>query len=71
MKRSCLLRIHVPTVTIINPVDALGYHNEKRRVVLRSAAKLEWIKDVLSNPQGVELAEMMDKVNPQKNESTP
>jgi hypothetical protein len=46
-------------------------HKEKRRVVLRSAAKLEWIKDVLSNPQGVELAEMMDKVNPQKNESTP
>jgi hypothetical protein len=59
-------------VTIINPVDAFRLnHKEKRRVVLRSAAKLEWIKDLLSNPQGVELAEMMDKVNPQKNESTP
>jgi hypothetical protein len=40
-------------------------------VVVRSAAKLEWIKDVLSNPKAVELAEKMDKINPQKNESTP
>lgn len=37
-------------------------------IVLRSAAILEWIKDVQSNPQGVELAEMMDEVNPPKND---
>jgi len=40
-------------------------------VVVRSAAKLKWIKDVLSNPKAVELAEKMGKVNPPKNESTP
>jgi hypothetical protein len=44
---------------------------EKRRVVVRSAAKLDWIKDVLSNPKAVELAEKMDKVNPQKKEPIP
>ena len=44
---------------------------EKRRVVVRSAAKLEWIKDVLSNPKAIELAEKMDKVIPQEDESAP
>jgi hypothetical protein len=54
----------------INPVDALGSPTKKRGVMIRSAAELEWIKDVLSNPKAVELAEKMDKVNPQKKEST-
>jgi len=40
-------------------------------VVIRSDAKLEWIKDILSNPKAAKLAEKMDKVNPQKNESIP
>jgi predicted metal-dependent phosphotriesterase family hydrolase len=39
-------------------------------VVVRSAAKLEWIKDILSNPKVVELAEKMIKVNPQTKKST-
>jgi hypothetical protein len=43
----------------------------KKSVVVRSAAKLEWIKDVLSNSKAVGLAEKIDKVNPQKNEFTP
>jgi hypothetical protein len=39
-------------------------------MVVRSAAKLEWIRDVLLNPKVVELAERMVKVNPQTNKST-
>jgi hypothetical protein len=56
----------------INPVDALGSPTRKRG---------EWLYDllqnkngsenVLSNPKAVELAEKMDKVIPQKDESTP
>lgn len=54
----------------INPVDASGLPTKKRGFVIRSAAELEWIRDILSNPKVVELAEKMDKVNPQKKEST-
>jgi hypothetical protein len=65
------LKGNPPSVVIeINPVDALGLPTKKRGVIVRSAAELEWIKEVLSNPKAVELAEKMDKVNPMKKEST-
>jgi hypothetical protein len=37
-------------------------------MVIRSAAELKWIKDILSNPKAAELADSMDKINPQKKE---
>ena len=37
-------------------------------MVIRSAAELKWIKDILSNPNAAELADSMDKINPQKKE---
>jgi hypothetical protein len=45
-----------------------GFGSSKRGVVVRSAAELGWIRDILSNPKAAELAERMDKVNPQKKE---
>lgn len=63
------LRGNPPSVVIeINPVDASGSPTKKRGVVIRSAAELQRIKDILSNPKIAELAENMDKVNPQKKE---
>lgn len=38
--------------------------------MIRSAAELQWIKDILSNPKIAELGENIDKVNPQKKEAT-
>ncbi len=32
-------------------------------MVVRSAAKLEWIIDLLSTPKAIELAEKIDRVN--------
>jgi hypothetical protein len=63
------LRGNPPSIAIeINPVDASGSPTKKRGVVVRSAAELGWIRDILSNPKAAELAERMDKVNPQKKE---
>jgi hypothetical protein len=39
------------------------------RVVVRSAAELEWIKDVLSTSKTIKLAEKIDRVNTQTNDS--
>jgi hypothetical protein len=50
--------------------DASGSPTKKRGVVVRSAAELQWIKDISSNPKTAELAEKMDKVNPPKKESS-
>jgi hypothetical protein len=55
----------------INPVDALGLPTKKRGVVIRSAAELEWIRDILSNSKAAELAKRMDKVNPERRERSP
>jgi hypothetical protein len=38
-------------------------------VVVRSAAELEWIKDVLSTSKAIKLAEKIDRVNTQTNDS--
>lgn len=66
------LRGNLPSIVIeINPVDALGSPTKKRGVVIRSTSELQWIKDILSNPKAAELAEKIDKVNPQKKEATP
>ena len=48
-----------PTSVVIeiNPVDALDSPTKKIEVVVRSAAELEWIKEILSNPKANELAE--------------
>jgi hypothetical protein len=65
------LRGNLPSIVIeINPVDASGSLTKKRGVVVRSAAELQWIKDISSNPKTAELAEKMDKVNPPKKESS-
>ncbi|MGI0043432.1 MAG: hypothetical protein ACRD47_06955 [Nitrososphaeraceae archaeon] len=65
------LRGNPPSIVFeINPVDASGSPTKKRGVVVRSAAELEWIKDILLNPKTAELAEKMDKVNPPKKESS-
>jgi len=53
-----------PIVIEINPVDTSGSPTKMRGIIVRSAAELEWIKDVLSNHKVVELAEKMDKLNP-------
>jgi hypothetical protein len=55
----------------INPIDASGSPTKKRGVVIRSAAELEWIRDILSNSKAAELAKKMDKVNPQRKERSP
>ena len=55
----------------INPVDALGSPTKKRGVVIRSAAELEWIMDISSNPKAAELIGKIDKVNPQRKERSP
>lgn len=58
-----------PSVAIeINPVNASGSPTKKRGVVIRSASELSWIKELLSNPKAAELAEKIDKINPQKKE---
>jgi hypothetical protein len=59
-----------PIVIEINPVDTSGSPTKMRGIIVRSAAELEWIKDVLSNHKVVELAEKMDKVNSPKKESS-
>jgi hypothetical protein len=65
------LRGNPPSVVIeINPVDASGSPTKKRGVVIRSAAELQWIKDILSNSKIAELANNIDKVNPHKKEAT-
>ena len=55
----------------INPVDVLGSPTKKRGVVIRSAAELEWIRDISSNPKAAELIGKIDKVNPQRKERSP
>jgi hypothetical protein len=55
----------------INPVDASGLPTKKRGVVVRSAAELEWIRDILSNSKAAEIVQRMDKVNPQRKEPSP
>jgi hypothetical protein len=58
-----------PSISIeINSVDASGSPTKKRGVLIRSAAELKWIKDILSNPKAAELVERVDKINPQKKE---
>lgn len=54
----------------INTVDASGSPTKKKGVIVRSAAELDMIRNILSNPKTAELAEKVDKVNPQKKEVT-
>ncbi|MPZ07659.1 MAG: hypothetical protein GEU26_14785 [Nitrososphaeraceae archaeon] len=66
------LKGNPPSIAIeINPVDTSGLPTKKRGVVIRSAAELEWIRDILSNSKAVELVQRMDKVNPQRKEPSP
>jgi len=65
------LRGNPPSIVIeINPVDASGLPTKKRGVIVRSAAELNLITNILSNPKTAELAEKVDKVNPSKEEVT-
>jgi hypothetical protein len=42
------LRGNPPSVVLeVNPVDALGSPTKKRGVIIRSAAELEWIRDII------------------------
>jgi hypothetical protein len=66
------LKGNPPSIAIeINPVDASGLPTKKRGVVIRSAAELEWIRDISSNSKAAELVQRMDKVNPQRKERSP
>ncbi len=54
-----------PTLAIeINPIDASGSATKKRGVVIRSAAELALIAQILANPDLAKLAEAMDLANP-------
>jgi hypothetical protein len=48
----------------INPVDASGSVTKKRGIVVRSAPELDEMTRLLTDPKIVEMAKMIDEVNP-------
>ncbi len=50
----------------INPVDAAGSATKKRGIVARSASELDEFNRILTNQKLVELARMVDLVNPKQ-----
>lgn len=59
-RRSAALAIEV------NPLGASGAVTKKRGIVVRSSNELEEINKLLSHPKMVELAKLIDQVNPEK-----
>ena len=53
----------------INPVDSAGSATKKRGIVVRSVSELDEFNRILANQKLVDLARMVDLVNPKQKEA--
>lgn len=55
----------------INPVDSTGAATKKRGILIKSSSELEQISTILTNAKIVQLATILDEVNPEKKSRAP